>query len=98
MSILPQGFRLLFYYFSSPVFCNGQILDLVGMSDIFDDVKDFVDRPLLEPPDEVVQKLLNAYSEGGITGLERTVLNLTSLPGLDLLEWEPPDWTPRYKE
>lgn len=71
-------------------------MNLIQLSDIFNDSKDFVDRPLLEPPDEVLQNLLSAYSEGGIVALQQTMLNLTSLPGSDLLKWEPPDWTPRY--
>lgn len=69
---------------------------MVGGSGIFADVKEFVDRPLLEPPGEVLQKLRSAYSGGGATLLEEVVLNLTSSPGSDLVDWEPPDWTPRY--
>lgn len=78
------------------MFCNDQLLELVQISDLFSDSKEFVDRPLLKPPDEIVQELFSAYSEGGITAFDQTILNLTSLPGTDLLPWEPPDWTPRY--
>ena len=83
-------------FWCSPLFCNDRLLALVQLSDIFNDSKEFVDRPLLEPPDEVVQKLFSAYSEGGITGFDQTILNLTSLPGSDLLGWTPLDWVPRY--
>lgn len=80
----------------SPVFCSDQLLDLVQQSGIFNDSKEFVDRPLLEPSDVVLERVFRAYKVGGVRALGQEILDLTSLPGSDLLEWEPPDWTPRY--
>lgn len=71
-------------------------MDIVGHSGVFSDMKEFVDRPLLELPDEVAQTLRSAYSRGGSNLLEEVVWNLTSSPGSDLNNWEPPDWTARY--
>ena len=80
----------------SSIFCNDELLDLVQGSHIFPDSKEFVDRPLLGPADQVQLGLTEAYSVGGVIGLEQSVLNWTSPPGSDLLEWEPSDWNPRY--
>ena len=72
------------------MFCSDRLLNLTN--DLYPDSKEFVDRPLLVPPDQVQQELFNAYSNGTFA---QTVLNLTSIPGSDLLEWDPPDWTSR---
>lgn len=80
----------------SPVFCNDELLDVLRVSGVFIDFKEFIDRPLLEPPGEVLQKLHSAYLRGGATLLEEMILNVTSSPGSDLVHWEPLDWTPRY--
>lgn len=64
------------------------------MSGIFNDSKEFVDRPLKDDPSEVLWAFGNLTSHNNAT-LQKFVNNYTQNAGTDILAWEPPDWVER---
>ena len=79
----------------SPIYCFGDLLDAVQTAGIFNDSKEFVDRPLVANVSEV----LDAYSRLPVnvsnSDLREFVLNWTMAAGSDIEPWVPGDWTQR---
>lgn len=85
---------MLFFFFTSEIFCSSDLLKRVQTASIFNDSKEFVDRPLKADPATVLQAY-QAVSTGDTTALKRFVLNWTEEAGSDLVKWVPPDWVER---
>ena len=78
----------------SEVFCSGDLLRAVTLAAIFNDSKEFVDRPLRANPMTVLQAF-QAIPQDDATAVRQFVLNWTEEAGLDLVKWVPPDWVER---
>ena len=79
----------------SLVFCQGSLLEAVQNASIFSDSKEFVDRPLIESPDAVLEAFRNLSDPRNATILRQFVEQWTQNAGSDLEMWEPPDWVER---
>lgn len=78
----------------SEVFCSGDLLRAVRLAAIFNDSKEFVDRPLRANSTTVLQAF-QAIPPGDVTAVRQFVLNWTEEAGSDLIKWVPPDWVER---
>ena len=80
----------------SPVFCYGQLLASIQNASIFNDSKEFVDRPLTASPDTILNAFNQLPDPHNITALREFVKQWTLEAGSDLETWTPPDWTQRW--
>lgn len=78
----------------SEVFCSGDLLRAVRLAAIFNDSKEFVDRPLRANSTTVLQAF-QAIPPGDVTAVRQFVRNWTEEAGSDLIKWIPPDWVER---
>ena len=76
------------------MFCSGDLLRAVKLAAIFNDSKEFVDRPLRANPMTVLQAF-QAISPNDAIAVRQFVLNWTEEAGSDLVKWVPPDWVER---
>ena len=76
------------------MFCSGDLLRAVTLAAIFNDSKEFVDRPLRANPTTVLQAF-QAIPQDDATAVRQFVLNWTEEAGSDLVKWVPPDWVER---
>ena len=76
------------------MFCSGDLLRAVKLAAIFNDSKEFVDRPLRANPTTVLQAF-QAIPPDDATAVRKFVLNWTEEAGSDLVKWVPPDWVER---
>ena len=81
----------MLYSFSSAIFCSGDLLDRVQREAIFNDSKEYVDRPLKSDPSTILQAFSN-ISDNSSSTLKSFVLNWTNEAGTDLQGWVPVDW------
>ena len=79
----------------SPIFCYGELLASVQNASVFNDSKEFVDRPLTASPDEVLAAFEELPDHHNVTALREFVDQWTLEAGSDLETWDPPDWVPR---
>lgn len=79
----------------SPVFCDGPLLASVQNASIFSDSKEFVDRPLLDSPANILAAFGNLSDPTNVTVLREFVEKWTLDAGSDLEMWDPPDWVAR---
>ena len=86
---------MIVVFSSSPVFCQGSLLEAVQNASIFRDSKEFVDRPLTQSPDAVLEAFGNLSDPRNATVLRQFVEQWTLDAGSDLEMWEPPDWVER---
>ncbi|XP_061448855.1 trehalase isoform X2 [Rhineura floridana] len=82
----------------SQIYCTGELLRQVQEAMLFEDDKHFVDMPLKDSPEVVLeqfQKLVNETPGGNLSKeqLAGFVEGWFSPPGQELENWEPPDWT-----
>eukprot|EP00731_Ephydatia_muelleri_P027457 Em0019g330a len=72
-------------------------MQIVQRQTIFNDSKEYVDRPLKADPSTIIQAFSNLPDNSSST-LKSFVLNWTSDAGTDLQFWVPPDWvqTPAF--
>ena len=80
--------------FTSEIFCSSDLLKRVQTAAIFNDSKEFVDRPLKADPAAILQAY-QAVPASDITTLKEFVLNWTEEAGSDIAKWAPPDWVER---
>ena len=82
---------------SSPVFCYGDLLGTVQNASVFNDSKEFVDRPLIAEPGTVLEAFdnLTASERRNTTLLKQFVEQWTQEAGSDLQDWAPSDWMER---
>ncbi|GAV00221.1 Treh [Ramazzottius varieornatus] len=82
------------YPCSSPIYCRGAILDAVHSFNIFEDSKQFVDKPLNNRSVDQVVKEFQELSQHTMTeDIIREFLSRNFLPaGSELHEHLPPDW------
>lgn len=80
---------------SSPIFCHGPLLAAIQNASIFNDSKEFVDRPLIASPATILAAFENLPDQNNVTLLREFVYNWTLEAGTDLEKWEPTDWVPR---
>ena len=80
---------------SSPIFCYGDLLATIQNASIFNDSKEFVDRPLVADPETVLEAFANLSDPTNVTLLRQFVEEWTVDAGSDLMSWEPPDWVER---
>ena len=82
----------------SPVYCSGELLDLVQRANIFSDSKTFVDRPLRASPEIILSSFAaqKPSLENSIALLREFVYNWTLEEGSDLSPWIPDDWKEKY--
>ena len=76
------------------MYCYGDLLDQVQRSNIFQDSKTFVDRPLRSSPENILSTFdaLKPSLDNNTSLLREFVYNWTLEAGSDLLPWEPDDW------
>ncbi|XP_060109113.1 trehalase-like [Heteronotia binoei] len=84
----------------SKIYCTGELLRQVQMAKLFADDKHFVDMPLRESPEVVLehfQQLMNTTPGGALSKQQLTefVESHFSPPGQEFEPWVPPDWTER---
>ena len=70
---------------------------MVQTAGVFDDSKEFVDRPLKASPEDVLAAFEELLNETNATTAVLTsfVRNWTDEAGSDLLPWQPTDWVER---
>lgn len=79
-----------------PIYCQGELLNIIQMSSIFNDSKTFVDMPLKFPPNIILEKFQN-LSDHSISSLN-SFLTENFLPaGSEVLSTKPVDWHPNPK-
>lgn len=78
----------------SEVFCRGPLLDTIQTSAVFNDSKDFVDRPLRADPRTVLEAFHN-LTDNSTAALTAFVEEWTEGAGQDVMSWIPPDWVER---
>lgn len=76
------------------MYCYGDLLDLVQRSNIFQDSKVFVDRPLRSSPENILSSFAAQKTSliDNTSLLREFVYNWTHEADSDLLPWEPDDW------
>ncbi|XP_054842058.1 trehalase-like [Eublepharis macularius] len=82
----------------SKIYCTGELLKQVQLAKLFNDSKHFVDMPLRESPEVVLEhfkQLVNSMPGGALSKQQmvKFVGSHFSPPGNELEPWEPPDWT-----
>ncbi|XP_077182642.1 trehalase-like [Paroedura picta] len=82
----------------SKIYCTGELLRQVQLAKLFSDDKHFVDMPLRESPETVLerfQQLVNTTPSGALSKqqLAEFVESHFFPPGQEFEPWEPPDWT-----
>ena len=79
------------------MFCYGDLLGTVQNASVFNDSKEFVDRPLVAEPGAVLEAFdnLTASQRRNTTFLRQFVDRWTKEAGSDLQNWAPSDWTER---
>eukprot|EP00039_Didymoeca_costata_P021646 m.345069 g.345069 ORF g.345069 m.345069 type:complete len:631 (-) comp25714_c0_seq1:117-2009(-) len=79
------------------LFCDSQLLKDVELSQLFNDSKTFVDRPLLDSPEAVLEKYENLTSSGKALNRSQLLAFVEENfgeEGDDLEPWIPSDWEP----
>ncbi|XP_004688881.1 PREDICTED: trehalase [Condylura cristata] len=80
----------------SLVYCHGELLHQVQMAKIYSDDKEFVDMPMREHPDQVLQRFrsLSAAHNHSIPRdkVKAFVTESFLVKGQELLPWTPEDW------
>ena len=79
----------------SPIYCYGDLLDAVQTASIFNDSKEFVDRPLVADVSEVLDAFSRLPVNVSNSDLQEFVLNWTMPAGSDIETWTPDDWSQR---
>lgn len=77
----------------SPIYCHGDLLEAVQLAALFDDSKEFVDRPLKDDPDVILdafQQMNGSFMDS--QSLREFVYNWTDAVEGELLAWQPTDW------
>lgn len=82
-------------FFLSPIYCYGNLLDAVQRAGIFNDSKEYVDRPLVADVSEVLDAFSRLPVNVSSSDLREFVLNWTTAAGSDIEPWIPTDWTQR---
>ena len=79
---------------SSMIWCHGSVLDIVNNYTIFEDSKEFVDRPLKTFDDEEFLRLWNSIPQSSRTKelVSEFITNFTYPAGYDLMVTTPTDW------
>ena len=86
------------FYLLSPIYCYGDLLDAVQTAGIFNDSKEFVDRPLVADVSEVLDAFSRLPSNVSTSDLREFVLNWTMAAGSDVETWTPEDWNERWMQ
>nr|XP_028564710.1 trehalase [Podarcis muralis] len=82
----------------SEIYCTGELLRQVQQAKLFTDDKFFVDMPLKESPEVVLERFQKLVNETPGRDLSQEQLKVFvdenfSPRGQELENWEPPDWT-----
>ena len=85
----------IFYIFSSPIFCSGELLETVQTLGVFDDSKQFVDMPLNADPGWFSPNINTILSD---TFSLRDYINLLQISPADEVLMAFNNWTNRSKE
>ncbi len=77
------------------MYCSGPLLDRVQRLHIFNDSKTFVDMPMLQDP-EAILELFNSLGGANISRDDLTAFLAANFAdaGSDVQQWVPPDYTP----
>uniref|UniRef100_A0AAG5DU88 Trehalase n=1 Tax=Anopheles atroparvus TaxID=41427 RepID=A0AAG5DU88_ANOAO len=81
----------------SEIFCHGELLKTVQMSEIYADSKTFVDMKMRKPPNETLDSFHNFMSTENNSPskakLQEWVEANFEKPGAEFVNWTPEDWT-----
>ena len=91
-----QPFVSQFFFLSpSPIYCYGDLLNAVQTAEVFNDSKEFVDRPLVADVSDVLDAFSKLPENVTSSDLREFVLNWTMDAGADIQPWIPSDWIQR---
>ena len=76
-----------------PIYCQGELLDTIQMSSIFNDSKTFVDMPSKFHPDLILEKFKN-LSNFSISSLKEFISDNFLPAGSEIIAKVPEDWHP----
>jgi alpha,alpha-trehalase len=82
-------------FLPSPIYCYGELLAAVQTAAIFNDSKEYVDRPLTADVSEVLDAFSSLPVNVSSSDLREFVLNWTTAAGSDIEPWTPTDWIQR---
>ncbi|XP_023702103.1 trehalase [Cryptotermes secundus] len=80
---------------NSPIYCYGDLLKTVQLSDIYNDSKTFVDKKQRQPPTETLQLFEDFMAQtGGNPDRDQVIefVERTFVEGNELQPWVPGDW------
>ncbi|KAK6754171.1 hypothetical protein RB195_013276 [Necator americanus] len=82
------------------IYCNSTLLMAVNYHELYNDSKTFVDMPMKNDPDYVLEKFNEEFSNISVEAINRTKLQqfvdtYFSPPGSEMLPCTPEDWNPQ---
>ncbi|RCN43155.1 hypothetical protein ANCCAN_10842 [Ancylostoma caninum] len=85
---------------NSHIYCNSTLLMAVNYHELYNDSKTFVDMPMKNDPDFVLEKFNEAFGNISVEAINRTKLQQFvdehfSPPGSEMLPCTPEDWNPQ---
>ncbi|EYC31570.1 hypothetical protein Y032_0004g2221 [Ancylostoma ceylanicum] len=85
---------------NSHIYCNSTLLMAVNYHELYNDSKTFVDMPMKNDPDYVLEKFNEAFGNISVEAINRTKLlqfvdEHFSPPGSEMLPCTPDDWNPQ---
>ncbi|KAK6754172.1 hypothetical protein RB195_013276 [Necator americanus] len=85
---------------NSHIYCNSTLLMAVNYHELYNDSKTFVDMPMKNDPDYVLEKFNEEFSNISVEAINRTKLQqfvdtYFSPPGSEMLPCTPEDWNPQ---
>ncbi|WKY10032.1 hypothetical protein Q1695_002409 [Nippostrongylus brasiliensis] len=85
---------------NSYIYCNGTLLMAVNYHELYNDSKTFVDMPMKNDPEYILEKFNDEFGNVSVENINRTLLKIFleenfSPPGSEMMSCTPPDWNPQ---